>query len=54
MRRNDWYNAFMQARFFNAKIAAVLVLAFSVRVLGIASRPIWYDEAFAILFSEKG
>jgi mannosyltransferase len=32
----------------------VFLLAFIVRVLGISSRPIWYDEAFAILFSEKG
>jgi len=44
----------MQERNFNAKVAAILVLAFFVRLLGIASRPIWYDEAFAILFSEKG
>ncbi len=33
---------------------AVFLLAFLVRLLGIASRPIWYDEAFAVLFSEKG
>ena len=33
---------------------AVFLLALVVRVLGIATRPIWYDEAFAILFSEKG
>ena len=44
----------MQERTFNPKIAAILILAFFVRLLGIASRPIWYDEAFAILFSEKG
>src|SRR6266487_1928844 len=44
----------MQERTFNAKIAAILILALCVRLLGIASRPIWYDEAFAILFSEKG
>ena len=44
----------MQARTFNAKVAAILILAFCVRLLGIGSRPIWYDEAFAILFSEKG
>ncbi len=31
-----------------------LLLAAAVRLLGIASRPIWYDEAFAVLFSEKG
>lgn len=44
----------MQARIFNLKTAAILLLALGVRLLGIASRPIWYDEAFAILFSEKG
>jgi len=32
----------------------IFLLAFSVRLLGIASRPIWYDEAFSVLFSEKG
>jgi 4-amino-4-deoxy-L-arabinose transferase-like glycosyltransferase len=31
-----------------------IALALAVRLLGIATRPIWYDEAFAILFSEKG
>jgi len=31
-----------------------LVLALAVRLIGIASRPIWYDEAFAVLFAEKG
>lgn len=44
----------MQERYFNPKIAAILILALCVRLLGIISRPIWYDEAFAILFSEKG
>jgi len=44
----------MQERNLNPKIAATLVLALCIRLLGIASRPIWYDEAFAILFSEKG
>lgn len=33
---------------------ATIALALVVRLLGIAARPIWYDEAFAILFSEKG
>lgn len=32
----------------------ILGVALVVRLLGIASRPIWYDEAFSILFSEKG
>lgn len=29
-------------------------LGLAVRLVGITSRPIWYDEAFAILFAEKG
>jgi uncharacterized membrane protein len=44
----------MQERHFSPKIAAILILALAVRLLGIISRPVWYDEAFAILFSEKG
>jgi len=32
----------------------ILGLAFWLRTIGLNSRPIWYDEAFAILFSEKG
>ncbi len=35
-------------------LGLVLALALAVRLLGIASRPIWYDEAFSVLFSEKG
>jgi mannosyltransferase len=30
------------------------MLALGIRLIRIVSRPIWYDEAFAILFSEKG
>ena len=44
----------MQERTFNTKTVAILILALGVRLLGIISRPIWYDEAFSILFSEKG
>jgi len=32
----------------------LLVLTLGVRLAGIASRPIWYDEAFSILISEAG
>lgn len=32
----------------------LLLLPLFLRLAGIRSRPIWYDEAFAILFSEKG
>ena len=44
----------MQERYINVRITAILVLALLVRLLGIATRPIWYDEAFSILFAEKG
>ena len=35
-------------------VILIILIATFVRLIGIASRPIWYDEAFAILFSEKG
>jgi 4-amino-4-deoxy-L-arabinose transferase-like glycosyltransferase len=38
----------------NLGIIFTMLIAFSVRLIGISSRPIWYDEAFAVLFSEKG
>ncbi len=31
-----------------------LALALGIRLVGIASRPIWYDEAFSILISDAG
>jgi 4-amino-4-deoxy-L-arabinose transferase-like glycosyltransferase len=37
-----------------ARVALVLFLALLLRLIGFVSRPIWYDEAFSILFSEKG
>jgi mannosyltransferase len=48
--RRRWFS------FGNATAASIAVFlpALLVRLLGIVSRPIWYDEAFAILFSEKG
>ena len=36
------------------KLVLILALALVIRLAGIATRPIWYDEAFSILFSEKG
>lgn len=39
----------------NKKIfIGIILLATLLRFIGIASRPIWYDEAFSILFAEKG
>jgi len=37
-----------------AKLIAILALALALRLIGIASRPIWYDEAFSALFAEQG
>ncbi len=36
-----------------AKLILVLALALIVRLMGIISRPIWYDEAFSILLAEQ-
>ncbi|HNN13985.1 MAG TPA: glycosyltransferase family 39 protein [Anaerolineales bacterium] len=38
----------------NAPILAILLLALTLRSIGIFSRPIWYDEAFSLLLAEKG
>ena len=38
----------------NFRFIIIFVVALVVRFLGISTRPIWYDEAFSILFSEKG
>ena len=35
-------------------ILLILTLALALRLVGAQSRPIWYDEAFSILFAEKG
>jgi cytochrome b subunit of formate dehydrogenase len=36
------------------KFVLILILAFVIRLAGIVSRPIWYDEVFSILISEQG
>ncbi|MFN8421025.1 MAG: glycosyltransferase family 39 protein [Anaerolineae bacterium] len=35
-------------------ILAILVLALALRLIAVNTRVLWYDEAFAVLFSEKG
>lgn len=35
-------------------LLTIFIFAIAIRTAGINSRPIWYDEAFAILFAEKG
>ena len=32
----------------------ILLLAFALRLIALGERSLWYDEAFAVLFSEKG
>src|SRR5215216_4240420 len=41
-------------KLIDTNVVILLAVALCVRLLGIAARPIWYDEAFSILFSEKG
>jgi 4-amino-4-deoxy-L-arabinose transferase-like glycosyltransferase len=38
----------------NAQVALAFALALGVRLIGIEGRAMWYDEAFAVLFSQKG
>ena len=35
-------------------LAAILVLGLALRLINLGGRMLWYDEAFAILYSEKG
>jgi 4-amino-4-deoxy-L-arabinose transferase-like glycosyltransferase len=39
---------------FSRPEIVLLPVALVIRLLGIVSRPIWYDEAFAVLFSSEG
>jgi mannosyltransferase len=43
------------ARFIGSPwaIVAVLLLAFALRTINLSGRPVWYDEAFAVLYAEK-
>jgi len=36
------------------RIATILAVGLGLRMLGINQHPLWYDEAFAVLFAEKG
>jgi uncharacterized membrane protein len=42
MRRGLWF------------LILILFLALGLRLIALSSRTLWYDEAFAVLFSEKG
>src|SRR5688572_4753173 len=32
----------------------ILLLAFTLRLVNLSGRSLWYDEAFAVLFADKG
>jgi mannosyltransferase len=34
-------------------VLAIVVLAFVLRLVNLGGRPLWYDEAFAVLYAEK-
>ncbi|NPV67894.1 MAG: hypothetical protein HPY64_12165 [Anaerolineae bacterium] len=36
------------------RLALILLLAFGLRLVNLGGRALWYDEAFAVLFAEKG
>jgi mannosyltransferase len=38
----------------DAYLAGTLCLALVTRLIGITARPLWYDEAFAVLFAQTG
>lgn len=42
------------ARFDSWPPIGLCAWAFWLRVIGLNARPVWYDEAFAVLFAEKG
>ncbi len=35
-------------------LVLILWLAFGLRLINLGGRTLWYDEAFAVLFAEKG
>ncbi len=37
-----------------SRLILILLFALGIRLAGVMSRPIWYDEAFSILMSEQG
>ncbi len=44
----------MNRRTVPLTLSLILLLALGVRLIALGSRTLWYDEAFAVLFSEKG
>jgi len=34
-------------------VLAIVALAFVLRLVNLGGRPLWYDEAFAVLYAEK-
>ena len=44
----------LQPKSLIVSLVLIILLAGLVRLAGIVSRPLWYDEAFSVLFAEKG
>ncbi len=44
----------MPKNFNRLALLLILIAAVGLRLVAISTRPIWYDEAFAVLFAEKG
>jgi mannosyltransferase len=38
----------------HARIVAILLLAFALRLVWLQARPLWYDDAFSVLLAERG
>lgn len=38
----------------SAFLLTIITVSFGIRLIEIQTRPIWYDEAFSVLFAEKG
>lgn len=47
-----WFGGLKERPFLTGSL--ILGLAFLLRLPGLMGRPLWYDEAFAVLFSSKG
>jgi 4-amino-4-deoxy-L-arabinose transferase-like glycosyltransferase len=45
-------NSFLKNK--KSKLLLIFALALVIRLAGISTRPIWYDEAFSILLAEQG
>ncbi len=52
--KNTLVSLFRRASLWPWPEVSLLCLSFCLRLVGVLSRPLWYDEAFAVLFAQKG